>query len=99
MSDPWVKTIRRSSQLIEHICSHGVGHPVRASADWMAMSNRDPRGNDNPWLSHGCDGCCQTTEWKVASMEQSIEKANDIIFGQRQLITRLNRELREKENP
>lgn len=32
-------------------------------------------------------------------MEQSIEKANDIIFGQRQLITRLNRELREKENP
>lgn len=41
----------REDGRIEHLCSHGVGHPVgmlrgrRWDATWMGI--------------HGCDGCCR----------------------------------------
>jgi hypothetical protein len=70
---PWVKTIRRESGLIEHICEHGVGHPAYASVHWMEINGHHKMG------VHGCDGCCTKPEWIVADLTEGIQKANEII--------------------
>jgi len=82
---PWRSTSRRETGLLEHHCEHGVGHPVEGSADWMALSSGAPRG-DNPFMVHGCDGCCGSTEWQLASLRQSVTIANEIILEHKRLI-------------
>jgi len=51
-----VHTQRRESGLIEHICSHGIGHPTPGSVLWQ----EEAEGIEGPshWSVHGCDGCC-----------------------------------------
>lgn len=50
--------VNRQSGLVEVVCSHGVGHPSKRCTpddvwlDWMS--------------THGCDGCCETPEWRQA---------------------------------
>jgi hypothetical protein len=88
MTTPWVETIRRETGLIEHICEHGVGHPVFGSADWQALMSKSDR-HDNAWMVHGCDGCCGDPEWKLESLKESVRRANDIIVGHHRLFARI----------
>lgn len=82
---PWRSTSRRETGLLEHHCEHGVGHPVEGSADWMALSSGASRGG-NPFMIHGCDGCCGSTEWQLASLRQSVTIANDLLLQHKQFI-------------
>ena len=67
-----VKEVVRDSGIVEHVCKHGVGHPVPASAKETALKyraweredtfyGRMPKKKDciRAWNVHGCDGCCQ----------------------------------------
>lgn len=60
----WPMHYRLSSQLIERICPHGVGHPDPDSV--AHLSRTDP--NCYAHLDvHGCDGCCgvgKGSEWR-----------------------------------
>lgn len=92
------KTIRRETGLIEHICDHGVGHPAYASADWIArMLTDEDQGSleraREGWMVHGCDGCCQSDEWQLASLQESVEIANSIIIQHKKLIKTMKEEL------
>ena len=50
---------RRETGLLEFTCPHGVGHPNLGSAVWVAEAYDHPTDEENnPWLIHGCDGCC-----------------------------------------
>lgn len=82
---PWRSTSRRETGLLEHHCEHGVGHPVEGSADWMALLSGASR-KSNPFMVHGCDGCCSSTEWQLASLRQSVTIANDILLKHKQFI-------------
>lgn len=88
----YIKTIRRETGLIEHICEHGIGHPAYASADWIARvyhkenSESSLEENRNAWLVHGCDGCCQYDEWEIQSLKESVEIANQIIIQHKEYI-------------
>jgi hypothetical protein len=75
---PWKHTIRRESGLVEHVCKHGLGHPAYASADYMNNSLPEDDSN-NPYLVHGCCGCCHSAEWKLADMQQGIKIANSLL--------------------
>ena len=77
MSDPWVRTIRRETGLVEHKCSHGVGHPAEASADWQDQIRGHAPGT---WMSHGCDGCCRSTEWQLADLREGVHRANELLI-------------------
>jgi hypothetical protein len=77
MSTSWVKTIRRETGLIEHVCEHGIGHPAWASTDWMAhrfmeegVSHEDCAAS---WGIHGCDGCCSDPVWQIESLKDSVK--------------------------
>ena len=62
---PWVKTIRRETGLIEHICKHGIGHPDPDSLAWLKN-----RGSKDGGI-HGCDGCCiPKKEARMPDMKQ-----------------------------
>lgn len=89
-----VKTIRRETSLVEHVCEHGIGHPSIGSADWMAIQYKHSR-EDNPWLVHGCDGCCSDTEWKIDTLKASVKIANDIIMQHKEEIKKLMHLLHE----
>lgn len=86
------KTIRRETGLIEHLCEHEIGHPAYASADWIARVNHKEASefsleeNRNAWLVHGCDGCCNSTEWQIQSLKESVEIANQIIIQHKKYI-------------
>ena len=54
---PWTATLTRGSGVVEHVCTHGVGHPDPASAEELA---------DETLAVHGCDGCCQQSGWVEA---------------------------------
>ena len=71
---PWVKTIRRETGLVEHICKHGVGHPAIGSVHWMKLNGV------NGMEVHGCDGCCNTKEWRDADLLEGLEIANKLLF-------------------
>lgn len=83
-----VKTIRRETGLIEGICSHGIGHPLYASADWMARATQPSEVVDtrDTWMVHGCDGCCQDSEWIISTLTESVEIANQIIIQHKEVI-------------
>lgn len=95
MKRPWSRTIRRETGLIEHICEHGIGHPAVGSADWKAIMTKDNR-EDNPWMVHGCDGCCSTPEWQIASLKDSVWAANEIIVSHHKLFAQMKK---EKDTP
>lgn len=59
MSETWTK-IQRASGLIEWVCSHGVGHPDKTSAEKIAKMYGH---KIDTWLCHGCDGCCSTKDF------------------------------------
>lgn len=94
----YIKTIRRETGLIEHICKHEIGHPVYASADWIARfyhkedSEFSLEETRDAWLVHGCDGCCNSAEWQLQSLKESVEIANQIIVDHKRAL----RETREK---
>ena len=46
---PWKTTIRRESNLVEHICYCGVGHPAFGSVDFMTKTV-----GPSDWGTHGC---------------------------------------------
>ncbi len=48
---------RRETGLLEQFCEHGIGHPTLASAKEVARRYGHPV---ETWLTHGCDGCCQS---------------------------------------
>lgn len=77
MKPPWVRTIRRETGLVEHKCSHGVGHPAEASADWQDQIRGHAPGT---WMSHGCDGCCGSTEWQLADLREGVHRANELLI-------------------
>lgn len=84
-----VRTLRRETGLVEGICEHGVGHPIWGSADWMALYFGHPR-DDNPWLVHGCDGCCSDQEWELTTMRNSTKIANEIIMAYKKRLEQLD---------
>ena len=43
---------------------------------WMELIGREGFG------VHGCCGCCQTAEWKLADATQGYEKANELLVFQ-----------------
>lgn len=77
-----IKTIRRETKLIEHICEHGIGHPAYGSVDWMYRTTKD-----STWDIHGCDGCCGDTEWQIYSLQESVRIANQIILDHKNALT------------
>jgi len=89
VSDPWVKTIRRETGLIEHICEHGVGHPAIGSVDWM-----NKQTDQDGWGIHGCDGCCHDKDWQLASLRDSVVIANDLIIQHQEYIKRFEGEVK-----
>lgn len=86
----FVKTIRRETGLIEHICKHGIGHPAYASADWIARTSctEDSEFSEvrDAWMIHGCDGCCNSAEWQLESLRNSVEIANQIIIEHKEYL-------------
>ena len=70
---PWVKTIRRETGLVEHVCKHGVGHPACGSVMWMEAT-LDERSKGT-WGVHGCDGCCHATEWRLTDAMDGLRLA------------------------
>lgn len=48
--------VRRSTGLLEVECSHGTGHPIPESIEWMDAFG--PPGAKGSWGIHGCDGDC-----------------------------------------
>lgn len=59
-------TIRRESSLVEHICTHHVGHPNfysvarlhRYEFEFEGRECEDHALEACSWFIHGCDGCC-----------------------------------------
>lgn len=72
---PWVQTIHRETGLVEHICEHGVGHPAAASVHWLKIHGFDG------YEVHGCDGCCQSAEWRIADATEGYERANFLLMA------------------
>jgi hypothetical protein len=67
---PETKTvIRRKSGLMEWVCEHGVGHPLLASAIKIANKHKHILST---WLTHGCDGCCKSEEFKKINKEYTL---------------------------
>jgi len=58
------------SGLVEELCEHGVGHPVRESAERVAKHYGHPV---DVWLQHGCDGCCK--KWENTSTSHAYTHA------------------------
>lgn len=54
----WV-TQRRETGLIEHRCEHGIGHPNFYSG--IRLNGYSDK--DNAWGVHGCDLCCQRSDF------------------------------------
>lgn len=80
---PWVRTIRRETGLIEHICKHGVGHPASGSVHWMSLQPRAhvELNGQTHFDVHGCDRCCQTPEWRLADALEGQRIANELLFS------------------
>lgn len=70
---PWIAESRRESGLIELHCKCGVGHPAPASVHWMHLHGQESMG------VHGCCGCCNTTEWRLAAATRGYEVCNEIL--------------------
>lgn len=70
---PWVGETRRENGLVELVCKCGVGHPAPGSVHWMKLHGKEMMD------VHGCCGCCQTPEWKLAAAIASYEKANELL--------------------
>jgi hypothetical protein len=73
MKKPWVKTIRRPTGLVEHICKHGCGHPAYGSVHWLKIHKKKGLG------IHGCDGCCRDSKWILADLKDGVEIANKLL--------------------
>lgn len=75
MSDrPWIRTIRRETGLIEHICKHGVGHPAIGSVQWMEITT-----GLASWSVHGCCGCCNEIDWIIEDLAEGSMMANKLL--------------------
>ena len=74
MSKPWVKTIRRETGLIEHVCKCGVGHPAAGSVHWMKLNGMKGYG------VHGCCGCCRSEKWQLEDLWSGLRIANKLLF-------------------
>lgn len=90
MKRPYKITERRETGLIENVCEHGVGHPSYGSAHFQSLWRDE---DIDPWLIHGCDGCCQTPEWKEYALRSSVDLANRMLLTQNRIIDALRAEL------
>ena len=79
--------------LIEYICECGVGHPVYASALWIAESihgeNCEEKHIENEMV-HGCCGCCARDDFP-GDTKTSLKKAHEIIRNQNERIEELEK--------
>jgi hypothetical protein len=75
--------ITRETSLIEHQCSHGIGHPNFYSAKRL---DYEYGHSDGTWSTHGCDGCClhedfpgryMTDEEIIARHEEKLRQFKD----------------------
>lgn len=58
----WPTMYRAEKGLMERICPHGIGHPDPDDAAYHASHGAT-------WTTvHGCDGCCEESEWPVDAM-------------------------------
>lgn len=103
----WEKHAHRRQDrfgLVEHICEHGVGHPNRGSATWIAQAlvgNRldgeatyeDIIAEYKAQMVHGCDGCCGDPDFP--DWQSSLIMAHDIIRSQHRLLAEMNEEINE----
>lgn len=48
--------------LVEGVCSHGVGHPIPESV--AELDQYGSASRKGTWAIHGCDGCCQGFTWE-----------------------------------
>ena len=85
---PWVRTIRRASGLVEHVCQHGVGHPAIGSVLWLDRAG--PEGAKGSWGTHGCDGCCRAPAWRLADALEGLRIATELLFEAKKRINREN---------
>jgi hypothetical protein len=91
----WIKTIRRESGLIEHICEHGVGHPAIGSVHWMELNGFASMG------AHGCDGCCRDPEWIKDDLMEGMFRANELLLytiGRNTLLRNMMKSRQEMES-
>jgi hypothetical protein len=63
--------IIRETGLLEWTCEHGCGHPLSSSAKAMAKAYGHEPGT---WLTHGCDGCCSSDEFKRINQKYHIKE-------------------------
>ncbi len=90
------RTIRRETGLVEHLCEHGVGHPNRGSALWLAEEYPE-EGYDlddcyGARLIHGCDRCCGRDDFP-GTLFNSLRHAHGIIREQNKSIEDLERQV------
>lgn len=97
------KTIRRETGLIEHICTHGVGHPNAGSIQFMHWYFKEyldyapgtplyeislsPHVEDSHWGVHGCDGCCGGKDFP-GTAANSIKHAFDMLDDKKKILLR-----------
>jgi hypothetical protein len=62
---------RRASGLIEDMCEHGCGHPSPGWLDYYLQLTGD-KEMCGALDVHGCDGCCRSEEWQIASYRNSL---------------------------
>jgi len=87
MTKPWIKTIRRASGLVEHICKHGVGHPAYGSVHWHKLHGRD--GMD----VHKCCGCCADKDWQIADLKEGVEIANALLYDAHEYVANVRKSI------
>lgn len=85
---PWMRTIRRETGIVEHICKCGVGHPAFASVDFFNKA-LGLAPDDMSLSVHGCCGCCSKPEWQLADARLGSCLANTIILTQKETIHEL----------
>lgn len=51
----WPQHWRGDTQVIERLCSHGIGHPDPDQRYYFSKTRQEYLG------IHGCDGCCKQT--------------------------------------
>lgn len=88
---PWVRTERRETGLIEHVCKCGVGHPAAGSITWLKLHAVEGAG------VHGCCGCCKSPEWVLADLRAGLLIANKLLMQEVQRTRKLAALLRDEK--
>lgn len=93
----WQGQRRRSDNVVEHICEHGVGHPDVGSALWQAegavldTTSRPPEGHVlKLWaqllLHDCCAGMCCGQPGFPGSWTRALLRAHQVMRDQRAML-------------